>query len=115
MSDLPKKIAETDLLSHSIGAESSVLGGLLRDNTGWDRVAVLLTDSDFYRYEHRLIYRAIGNLINRAETADVITVADHCSDDHPVNAGRQRRTPTVHRNHPAARHARCTGRITLIW
>jgi hypothetical protein len=38
--------------------ESSVLGGLLLDNGAWDRVADLLTDSDFYRYEHRLVWRA---------------------------------------------------------
>jgi replicative DNA helicase len=33
-----------------------VLGGLLLDNLAWDRAADLLTDSDFYRYEHRLIF-----------------------------------------------------------
>jgi replicative DNA helicase len=38
---------------HSIEAESSVLGGLLLDNGAWDRVGDLLTESDFYRYEHR--------------------------------------------------------------
>ena len=49
---------------HSVEAESSVLGGLLLDNGAWDRVGDLLTDGDFYRYEHRLIYGAIGGLIN---------------------------------------------------
>ena len=34
-----------------------MLGGLLLDNLAWDRAADLLTDSDFYRYEHRLILR----------------------------------------------------------
>ncbi|MCK7576942.1 MAG: hypothetical protein MZV65_14555 [Chromatiales bacterium] len=43
-----------------------VLGGLLLDNQAWDRVADLLTDGDFYRYEHRLIYRAIAALAERA-------------------------------------------------
>ena len=37
-----------------------MLGGLLLDNSAWDRAADLLTESDFYRYEHRLIYGAIG-------------------------------------------------------
>jgi replicative DNA helicase len=45
---------------HSAEAEQSVLGGLLLDNLAWDRAADLLTDSDFYRYEHRHIYAAIG-------------------------------------------------------
>jgi replicative DNA helicase len=38
---------------HSIEAESSVLGGLLLDNNAWDRVADVLSEGDFYRYEHR--------------------------------------------------------------
>ncbi len=51
---------------HSIEAEQSVLGGLLLDNSAWDRAGDLLTDSDFYRYEHRLIYAAIGGAGQRA-------------------------------------------------
>jgi len=51
-----------------------VLGGLLIDNGAWDRAGDLLSDSDFYRYEHRLIYEAIGRLINATKPADVITV-----------------------------------------
>jgi replicative DNA helicase len=59
---------------HSIEAEQSVLGGLLIDNSAWDRAGDLLVDSDFYRYEHRMIYSAIGGLINATKPADVITV-----------------------------------------
>jgi replicative DNA helicase len=47
---------------------------LLLDNGAWDRVGDLLTDGDFYRYEHRLIYAAVGGLINATKPADVITV-----------------------------------------
>ena len=32
------------------------------DNSAWDRAGDLLTDSDFYRFEHRHIYAAIGAL-----------------------------------------------------
>ena len=59
---------------HSVEAEQSVLGGLLLDNSAWDRAGDLLTDSDFYRYEHRFIFAAIGTLINATKPADVITV-----------------------------------------
>jgi replicative DNA helicase len=62
---------------HSIEAEQSVLGGLLLDNSAWDRAGDLLTDSDFYRYEHRHIYAAIGSLVNATKPADVITVFEH--------------------------------------
>jgi replicative DNA helicase len=51
-----------------------VLGGLLLDNGAWDRVGDLLVDGDFYRHEHKLIYAAIGGLINASKPADVITV-----------------------------------------
>ena len=43
---------------HSIEAEQSVLGGLLLDNGAWDRIADFLAQSDFYRYDHRIIFDA---------------------------------------------------------
>jgi len=71
---LDPQIAQLRVPPHSIEAESSVLGGLLLDNGAWDRVGHLLVDSDFYRHEHRLVYAAIGALINASKPADVITV-----------------------------------------
>jgi replicative DNA helicase len=68
------EVARLRVPPHSIEAEQSVLGGLLLDNLAWDRAADLLTDSDFYRFEHRQIYAAIGALIGAAKPADVITV-----------------------------------------
>lgn len=44
------------------------------DNSAWDRIGDLLIDTDFYRYEHRLIYAVIGGLINAMKPADVVTV-----------------------------------------
>ncbi len=74
--DFPRDraVAQLRIPPHSVEAESSVLGGLLLDNTAWDRVGDLLTDSDFYRYEHRLIYGSIAGLVNATRPADVITV-----------------------------------------
>jgi replicative DNA helicase len=69
-----RQIAQLRIPPHSIEGESSVLGGLLLDNSAWDRVGDLLVDSDFYRYEHRLIFGAVGALINATKPADVITV-----------------------------------------
>jgi replicative DNA helicase len=53
------------------------LGGLLLDNSAWDRVGDLLSDSDFYRYEHRLVYTAVSTLVNANRAADVITVFEN--------------------------------------
>jgi replicative DNA helicase len=68
------EVARLRVPPHSIEAEQSVLGGLLLDNGAWDRAGDLLTDGDFYRYEHRLIYSAIGALVSATKPADVITV-----------------------------------------
>ncbi len=59
---------------HSIEAEQSVLGGLLIDNSAWDRAGDLLTETDFYRFEHKHIFVGIGKLINAGKPADVVTV-----------------------------------------
>lgn len=68
------QMAQLRIPPHSTEAESSVLGGLLLDNHAWDRVGDMLLDSDFYRHEHKLIFAAIGGLINASKPADVITV-----------------------------------------
>ncbi|QNK66138.1 replicative DNA helicase [Variovorax sp. PAMC26660] len=73
-SSADRQIAQLRIPPHSIEAESSVLGGLLLDNGAWDRMGDLLVDGDFYRHEHKLIYAAIGGLINATKPADVITV-----------------------------------------
>ncbi|MFC7410563.1 MULTISPECIES: replicative DNA helicase [Hydrogenophaga] len=69
-----REVAQLRIPPHSIEAESSVLGGLLLDNGAWDRVGDLIKDTDFYRYEHRLIFTAVAALINGSKPADVITV-----------------------------------------
>lgn len=74
---LDRQLAQLRVPPHSAEAESSVLGGLLLDNSSWDRVSDLLTESDFYRFEHRLVFGAIGALVNSAKPADVITVFEH--------------------------------------
>ncbi|HWP20899.1 MAG TPA: replicative DNA helicase [Burkholderiaceae bacterium] len=71
------EVARLRVPPHSVEAEQSVLGGLLLDNGAWDRAGDLLSESDFYRYEHRLIYAAIAALINASKPADVITVYEH--------------------------------------
>lgn len=61
---------------HSIESEQSVLGGLMLDNNAWEKVADIITDSDFYRQDHRLIYHHICKLIEQNKPADVITIAE---------------------------------------
>ncbi len=71
---LDPQVAALRVPPHSIEAEQSVLGGLLLDNQAFDRVADLLREEDFYRYDHRLIWQQIARLIERSHPADVVTV-----------------------------------------
>ena len=60
--------------AQAVEAERSVLGALLLDNPALDRVVDVLTESHFYRAEHRTIYKALVDLVSTAKPADVITV-----------------------------------------
>ena len=64
---------------HSVEAEQSVLGGLLLDNSAWDKIADFVSPEDFYRYDHRLIFQHIARLISGSRPADVITVFESLS------------------------------------
>ena len=55
-------------------SEQSVLGGLMLDNTARDRVD--LSETDFYRADHRTIWNTIVGLIDSGQPADAITVAE---------------------------------------
>ncbi|MBT0964181.1 replicative DNA helicase [Denitromonas iodatirespirans] len=68
------QLAALKLPPHSLEAEQSLLGGLLLDNTAWDRVADLVTSADFYRDDHRRIFNHIARLIELNKPADVVTV-----------------------------------------
>ena len=70
------QIAKLRVPPHSIEAEQSVLGGLLLDNESLDRITDLLTEVDFYRSEHKLIYQQITRLLERGRPADVVTVSE---------------------------------------
>jgi replicative DNA helicase len=60
----------------SAEAEQAVLGGLLLDNAVWERVADLLRAEDLYAHRHKLIFRAIQELLDDTHPADVVTVFD---------------------------------------
>ena len=75
-SNIDPAIAHLRVPPHSIEAEQSVLGGLLLDNAAFDKIADIISEHDFYRDEHRRIYRQISKLLERAKPADAVTVAE---------------------------------------
>lgn len=89
---------------HSIEAEQSVLGGLLIDNSAFDKVADIVSDRDFYRDDHRRIFRHILRLVEKGKPADVVTVDEAIkgSEDRDKTGGLAYlaalagNTPTAH-------------------
>lgn len=70
---------------HSIEAEQGVLGGLLLDNNTWDLVADRLEAEDFFRQEHRLLFKTIATLASQSIPFDIVTV--HNALEVPDEAG----------------------------
>jgi replicative DNA helicase len=88
---------------HSVEAEQSVLGGLMLDNNSWDKVADQLVESDFYRRDHQLIFRAIADLFERSLPVDVVTLAEyHDKRGELDQVGELAYLGTLARNTPSA-------------
>jgi len=65
-----------DHLPHSIEAEQSVLGGLMLENNRLDAVLEVVSEGDFYRQDHRIIFRMMISLQEAAQPLDVITLSE---------------------------------------
>ncbi|MGI1669251.1 MAG: replicative DNA helicase [Neptuniibacter sp.] len=61
---------------HSLEAEQSVLGGLMLDNNAWDTVSEIVVEDNFYRQEHRKIFRTMIKLVNDGNPIDVVTLSE---------------------------------------
>lgn len=61
---------------HSLEAEQAVIGGLLIDNDAWDRVLDHICEADFYRHEHRILFRCMNDLVLQTIPLDIITVSE---------------------------------------
>src|SRR5258707_259539 len=91
---VPQPSSDSQLLNlkvppHSIDAEQSVLGGLLIDNGAFDKVGDIVSGDDFYRDDHRRIFRHISRLVEKGKPADVVTVdeAIKASEDKDKTGG----------------------------
>src|SRR3954471_3669341 len=70
------QIESLRLPPHSVEAEQAVLGGLLLSNSAWDRIGDVVSESDFYRADHRILWRVITRLVEDGKPADVLTVTE---------------------------------------
>jgi replicative DNA helicase len=72
----PARVDTLRIPPHSIDAEQAVLGGLMLDERAWERIADKLSEDDFYRKDHRLIYRAIADLSEKNMPCDAVTLGE---------------------------------------
>jgi replicative DNA helicase len=69
--------SEFKLPPHSLEAEQSVLGSLMMDSDAWNKVDDMLVEADFYRHDHKLIFRAMATLASDSSPLDAITVSEY--------------------------------------
>jgi len=76
-SDAPdRETASLKIPPHSIESEMAVLGGILIDETAWEKLSERVFAEDFYRKDHRVIFEAISALDAEGQPVDVVTVAE---------------------------------------
>lgn len=89
MLDLQSRKKTVDTLKrppHSVEAEQAILGGLMLDNQVWDKVGPKLSEADFYRTEHKVLFNAILNLSRKNQPFDVVTILDALKSNNDLDA-----------------------------
>ncbi|NMP17235.1 replicative DNA helicase [Thalassotalea sp. Y01] len=80
-----KQVELLKVAPHSMEAEQSVLGGLLLDNNAWDNVSERVVAEDFYSRGHRIIYQSIGDLIEKGNPVDLITLSEDLENQKKID------------------------------
>ncbi len=74
---------------YSLMAEQAVLGGLMLDNEGWDKVADLISEADFFVKEHRHLFSVINTLVQKDTPFDAVTISERISaSEDAARAGK---------------------------
>ncbi len=71
---------------HSVEAEQSLLGGVMLDAGAWDRIADVVAEGDFYRADHRVIFRTLARLIEQDQPPDAVTVGQQLARQNELDA-----------------------------
>lgn len=62
---------------YSVDAESSVLGGLILDNSLFDEIVDVIIPNDFYLHAHQIIFKGISSLLSNAKPVDILTLEQY--------------------------------------
>lgn len=71
-----QRIDQLRVPPQSIEAEQAVLGGLMLAPEAYDTVSDGLTERDFYRRDHQLIFRAVRELAEKNRPFDAVTLGE---------------------------------------
>jgi len=71
-----QRVDQLRIPPQSVEAEQAVLGGLMLAPDAYDTVADSLTERDFYRRDHQLIFRAIRELAEKNKPFDAVTLGE---------------------------------------
>ena len=84
--DIARRGAVPRLPPHSVEAEQSVLGAVMLDHRAWERIADAVSAEDFYRADHRLIFKTLAKLVERDQPPDAITVGEQLERQNQLDA-----------------------------
>lgn len=71
---------------NAVEAEQTVLGALMLDPSSLAKISDWLLEDDFYRRDHRMIYRCIVELSVRGTPVDAVTMTDWLEDAGLIEA-----------------------------
>ncbi len=83
-------------------AEQAVVGGLLLDNSAWDRIVGLIGESDFYFKENRALFKEISVLAEDNQPFDIVTLSDRLQKGGEGASGILTYAATLAREAPSA-------------
>lgn len=66
-------------LPHNIEAEQAVIGGLMLDPKWHQSVVANVQVDDFYRRDHKIIFKAINELAAQDKPFDAVTLGIWCT------------------------------------
>lgn len=97
------KVEKLKIPPHSMEAEQSVLGSMLIAPDSWDKVAEIVTETDFYNRSHQTIFSGILRLLSNNKPVDLITVSEELeSHDQLEEAGGFAYLGELSKNTPSA-------------
>ena len=91
---------------HDIEAERALLGSLLIDPDGMGEVADRVSQTDFYRHSHGLIFHALEELHGEGTVGDYVTICERLERQAALeNAGGEVYVSTLANDVPSSFHA----------